>query len=508
MELVTISQMQKADKHTIETLGVPGATLMHRAATAIFSEVQGMAAGKKSFSVAVFCGPGNNGGDGWATAAILKDTDIRVVVFSGCHIDKLKGDAAFYANQAVEKGVAVKVDKVPEDISKYDVVIDALFGIGLQREVSGIYKDYILLMNNKAKRIISADIPSGLHSDEGIPFHYAVSADITVTFGRAKTALMSQPGCTYAGKVVVSDIGIPDKAYQEDATKYIAMDSAFVREKIKPREKISSKGNYGKVLLITGSPGMTGATGLCAEACLRSGTGLVYCAVPKNKIFEYDSLVREAISVPVEGNSDFVSAKSVEDIKKAVIGKSSVVIGPGLSDVSDSHIIFSELMDSTDIPIITDAQAINDLSAHPDIIEKAKPNSIFTPHPGEMSRLTGNSIEYIQENRISTALEFAREHNVIVLLKGHRTIITDGLKVYINTTGNPGMATAGSGDVLCGIIASCTAIIEDVAEAVAAAAYIHGAAGDRASFKYGEYSMKSGDIIAEIPWVMKNISGV
>ena len=508
MELVTISQMQKADRHTIEVLGVPGRTLMRRAATSVCSEILSMASGKRHYSAAVFCGPGNNGGDGWAAASILHDTDINVTVFSGCPIEKLKGDAAFYADLAVERGINIKPEGMPDDLSKFDIVVDALFGIGLQREISGIYKDYILLINNRAKKVISVDVPSGLHLDEGVPFHYAVKADITVTFGRAKVSLVSQPGCTYAGKVIVNGIGIPDEAYEEEDLRYIAVDSVFARERIKPREKISSKGNYGKVLLITGSPGMTGATGLCAEACLRSGSGLVYCAVPKSKIFEYDSLVREAISIPVDsGGMDYVTAVSSEDIIKAGRGKSAVIIGPGMSDASDSHIIFSELMDSLDVPVIIDAQALNDLSVNKDILNKAKNNTVFTPHPGEMSRLIGKPIEYIQDNRIKTAVEFAREYGVIVLLKGHRTVVTDGTVVYINTTGNPGMATAGSGDVLCGVIASCTAVIGETAQAAAAAAYIHGAAGDRASFKYGEYSMKSGDIIAEIPWVMKNITG-
>jgi NAD(P)H-hydrate epimerase len=235
----------------------------------------------------------------------------------------------------------------------------------------------------------------------------------------------------------------------------------------------------------------------------------VYCAVPKSKVFEYDSLVREAISIPVEdGGKPFVSAAGSADIIESLKNKSAIVIGPGLSVDSNSHEIFSRIMESTDVPVIVDAQALNDLSLNKELLKKTKPNTILTPHPGEMSRLTGNTIDEIQDNRIGIASGFAREYGVIVLLKGHRTIVTDGTRVFVNTTGNPGMASAGSGDVLCGVIASCTAYISDTAEAVATAAYIHGAAGDRASVRYGEYSMKSGDIISEIPWVMKNIAGV
>lgn len=501
--------MQNADKYAIKVLGISGRTLMQRAAEAICKEVTSLAYGKPDFSAAVFCGPGNNGGDGWAAASLLYDSSIKVSVFSGCKIEKLKDDTAYFAQKTIEKGISVSIEQVPMDLNDYDVIIDAMFGIGLQREIDGIYKDYILLINNKAKYVISADIPSGLYSDEGIPFRYAVKADVTVTFGKIKVGLISQPGCSYAGNIIVDDIGIPIESYKSEGLKYIAVDSAFIREKIKPREIISSKGNYGRVLLITGSPGMTGATGLCAEACLRSGTGLVYCAVPKSKIFEYDSLVREAISIPVEDDGkDYVSNVSKDDIIKAAVNKSAVVIGPGLFEESKSHIIFSELGKINDISLIADAQTLNDLSNNPEYIEGAGKNTIFTPHPGEMSRLTGKSIDFIQENRIMTAVEFATDHNVIVLLKGHRTIVTNGTTVYINTTGNPGMATAGSGDVLCGVIASCTALTADKAEAAAIGAYIHGAAGDRAAMKFGEYSMKSGDIIVELPWVIKNITGV
>lgn len=508
MELVSISQMQDADKNTIEVQGIPGRALMYNAASSVAGEVMGMAAGKNNFSTVIFCGPGNNGGDGWATAVILNENNINVSVFSACSITQLKGDALYYAQLAIDAGITIFNDINFINPENYDVAVDALFGIGLSRSIDGIYKKIILLLNNRAKYIISVDVPSGLYSDEGIPYDYAVKADITVTFGKVKVSLVSQPGCIYSGKIVVADIGIPDESYSPEEQEFIAVDSAFIRERIKPREKISSKGNYGRVLLVTGSPGMTGATGLCAESCLRSGSGLVYCAVPVSKIFEYDLLVREAISLPIkDGGLPYVSSIGIDDIRKALKNKTAVVIGPGLSPESDSHDIFSEIVDSTNVPVITDAQTLNDLANNLKIVKKAKPNTIFTPHPGEMSRLSGKTIEEIQGSRIKTASEFAREHGVIVLLKGHRTVVTDGARVFINTTGNPGMSTAGSGDVLCGIIASCSAIIADPAEAAATAAYIHGAAGNRASVKYGEYSMKAGDIITEIPWVMKNITG-
>ncbi|MBN2558222.1 MAG: NAD(P)H-hydrate dehydratase [Clostridia bacterium] len=504
---MTIRQMQDADEYAIKRLGIPARTLMSNAAEAVSVEALGYLGNNKN-TAAIFCGPGNNGGDGWATAVKLHDKGIAVKVFSGCNPEKASPAAAYFAKTAILKKIPVAIGRLPSDLERFDVLIDALFGIGLSRKIEGIYAEYIEYLNTCGKYIISADIPSGLAGDDGNPFDIAVKADLTVCFGRPKVMLYSQPGFGYSKKTVVCAIGIPDEAYEDCEPEFNAVDLDFAVKRLKPREKISSKGTYGKVLVIAGSPGMSGAMSLCAEACYRSGTGLVYCAVPRSKLYEYDGFIREAISIPVEDSEKpYVSKVSADDIVRNSIGKTAVVIGPGLSPDSESEYIYDALAREGKIPIITDAQTLNDISKDPDILNGGAGKTIITPHPGEMARLTGETIGSIQQNRIETAVSFAKRHGVIVLLKGPGTLITNGTKVFINTTGNPGMATAGSGDVLCGIIASCTSLNIGLDEAAALGAYLHGAAGDEAAKKLGEYGMKAGDIINEIPLVIKNIAG-
>ncbi|MFO7611555.1 MAG: NAD(P)H-hydrate dehydratase [Clostridia bacterium] len=505
---MTIRQMQDADKYAIKRLGIPARTLMSNAAEAVSTETLGYLKNKENKTAAVFCGPGNNGGDGWATAVKLHDKGIAVTVFSVCGPEITSPAAASFAKSAMEKKIPVVTGRLPSDSERFEVFIDALFGIGLSRKIEGIYAEYIKYLNSCGKYIIAADIPSGLAGDDGNPFDHAVKADLTVCFGMPKVMLYSQPGFGYSKKTVVYGIGIPDEAYEDCEPEFHAVDLEFAVKRLKPREKISSKGTYGKVLIIAGSPGMSGAMSLCAEACYRSGTGLVYCAVPKSKLYEYDGLVREAISIPVEDSGKpYVSKVSSNDIAKNTMGKTAVVIGPGLSADSESEHIYDAILSAGSIPIIADAQVLNDISKDPDILNGGAGRTIITPHPGEMAKLTNETIGNIQQNRIESAVSFAQRHGVIVLLKGHRTLITNGAKVFINTTGNPGMATAGSGDVLCGIIASCTAMNIGLDEAAALGAYLHGAAGDEAARKLGEYGMKAGDIINEIPHVIKNIAG-
>ena len=504
MELVTIRQMQEADSRAVNEIGIPERELMYKAAeslVAVLSEKFELH-GSKSL---VFCGPGNNGGDGWAAACILYDKGSEVCIVSS-QPPVRGGSSDFYAKAAKKKGIQVKENISEKELNKYDFIIDALFGIGLGREIEGVYRNYIELINNSECFVLSADIPSGLHSDEGVPNPVAVKADMTICFGRTKVSVLSEPGFLYAGDVVYSDIGIPESAYDETIFRTTGID--LVKKIYTKRKRTGFKGDYGKILIIAGSPGMTGAASLCAEACFRSGAGLVYNAVPESRKYEYESLVRESISIPVEdGGYEYVSNISAKDISLAAKGKTSVVIGPGLHQNSRSHEIFREIIAKTNIPIIVDARTLNDLADEKDTLKTASGRIILTPHPGEMARLVSTDVSEIQKNRISVAMKFAKEYGAIVLLKGHRTIITDGTTAWLNTTGNPGMATAGSGDVLCGIIAAALSYTSDLLEAAAAGTYIHGLAGDAAADRMGEYGMKSGDIISELPNIIKGITG-
>ena len=504
MNLVSIRQMKSADSHAINVLKIPEKILMLNAAKALADTVSSRTSVAES-KIAVFCGPGNNGGDGWAVASILADMGADIKIISK-QVPSPGGSAGHYAAIALEKGVPLFENISQNELESCDLIIDALFGTGLSREISGIYLEYIDRINNANCLKVSADVPSGLCGDDGIPNPVAVNADITVCFGRSKASLFSEPGFLYAGEVITDDISIPDTSYEQSS--FFTTDIKFAKGIIKRRKKTAFKGNYGKILIAAGSPGMTGAAALCADSCFRSGAGLVYTVVPESKKYEYDALIRETISIPVyDGGLEYISNRSADEIVKASIGKTVMIIGPGLHEKSRSHEIFRAVAKATDIPIIIDARTLNHISKDTHLLKLAKGRTIVTPHPGEMAELTGKSVNEIQKARIKTSMEFALEYDTIVLLKGHKTLVTDGKRVYLNTTGNPGMATAGSGDVLCGVIAASLSYAPSLLEATAIGAYIHGMAGDRAAEKIGEYGMKSGDIISELPDVMKTITG-
>ncbi len=511
MDFVTIKQMKNADKKAIEDFGIPAADLMQRAGNALARRALDMIGGANNPKAAVFCGPGNNGGDGWACSETLHKEGVDVTVFTAKEPDVDKAGAAKFHSRAKMTGVEIVFNKVPEDIGSFHIVIDAIFGIGLTREVSGIYEKYIELINGGAAPVLSADIPSGLSTDEGIPLNIAVKATETISFGKAKLCLFTEPGCIFAGKVSTDHIGIPEQAYDRSDLECEALDRNFAGKWLKKRKKITSKGDYGRVLVVAGSPGMTGAAALCAHSCYKSGSGLVYMAVPESKIFEYDSLVTEAVCIPVKDSGHpYISKISSKDIAKAAKKVNAVIIGPGMSEATNPADIYKELLSGTDALIVADAGLLRDMAENKDVLDYGgeKKKVIITPHPGEMAALTGESIENIQKNRISTAAGFAEKHNLIVLLKGHKTVVTDGRRVFINTTGNPGMATAGSGDVLCGAIASCFAICPDPLTAAALGVWIHGSAGDIAAVELGEYGITAGDMADKLALAIKKITGV
>ncbi|MBN1623701.1 MAG: NAD(P)H-hydrate dehydratase [Clostridia bacterium] len=504
MDLVTNRQMQAADSYAIKKLGIPERVLMDNAAEALVKAVLSRKE-VKGCKIAVFCGPGNNGGDGWAAALKLSVQGALITVYAK-DIPFTENSAGYYADKAIRAGIRVKELVSSEELQSFTIIIDALFGTGLSREIKGIYLEFIKRINDSGCFVISADVPSGISLDEGIPRPLAVRADLTVCFGRPKVSLFSEPGFEYAGEVISDDISIPDEAYGD--FNFFTADIGFVRKIYTKRKRTGFKGNYGKIFIIAGSPGMTGAAGLCAEACFRSGAGLVYTAVPESRIYEYESLLRESISIPIADNKmEYLSNISAAEIAEASRDKTAVVIGPGLHEKSNSHEIFKAVALTTNIPIIIDARTLGDLASNPGLLDLARGRTIITPHPGEMAKLIGVSTKEIQKSRIKSSMEFAGKYKTIVLLKGHKTIVTDGHRVYLNTTGNPGMATAGSGDVLCGVIAAALSYAPSLIEAVAAGAFVHGMAGDTAALKLGEYGMKSGDIITELPFVLKKITG-
>ncbi|MFO7636882.1 MAG: NAD(P)H-hydrate dehydratase [Clostridia bacterium] len=496
MKLVDSAQMRQADASAIEKYGIPGIVLMESAAEKAFVEIEKAMGGLKGKQAVILCGPGNNGGDGYALARKLLLGGCGVMVHSVLPRAQLPEDTRI--NRIICENLGIPVHDgqntqiLAESIGKAHVTVDALLGTGTMGPAKGWILSAICTANVHAKFLVALDVPSGLPVDGKPCEGECIHAHLTVCFGRGKAGLFSEPGFLYAGNIVVREIGIPSSAYPPST--FFAYDREQALEHIRVRKEISSKSDYGKVLVIAGSPGMTGAMSLCVEACIRSGAGVVYRLALNAKMAAYDSKIREAVVLT-----------EADGLLKACEGKDVLVIGPGLSPETKSHEIVREVLENTSMKIIADAQSLNDLASHKSILQKARGRMILTPHPGEMARLTGKDIPFINANRMESAASFAREHGVVLVLKGHKTVTTDGRCLYLNTTGNPGMATGGSGDVLSGMMGAYAAGGMDLLAAAGLSVYIHGSAGDRAAMKYGMTGLRAGDIMKQIAMTEKEL---
>ena len=512
MKLATPGQMNQIDRTTISRVGIPGIVLMENAALRVVEEAVGIMGDPSGKDVVVFAGKGNNGGDAFAVARHLDNKGSKVSVYVLAEKGEISGDAA--TNLAVLGNMGVKVvellkdsqlDQVRKETEAADLVVDGIFGTGLRGGVKGIPAMVIKLVNDSGRPVLSIDIPSGVSGETGKVLGICVEADVTVTFGLPKIGLAVHPGCDFAGRLVVADIGIPPAVIEELGIKANVTDEEYVLKRIPLRRKESNKGDYGKILIITGSTGMTGAGCLAGKAALRTGAGLVYLGVPAGLANVYDASLTEAVTLPLEDNGHgCLSAECAARILEKMGSMSAVAVGPGLTAGEDIFRIVEKIVEKSEVPLILDADALNALSRDVSILGKLKTRCVITPHPGEFSRLTGLEIRDIRDNRIEAAREFSGKWNVTTVLKGSRTVVAtpDG-DIYVNTTGNSGMATAGSGDVLTGIIAGLAAQGVELPGAAVTGVYLHGLAGDEAARIKGEHGLIAGDIVEEIPYVIK-----
>lgn len=501
-------EMRNVDKAATELGSIPSIILMENAAIACVNEL------KKSFdissvSIAVFCGKGNNGGDGLAIARHLNNmgADVTVYLVSGA---EFKGDALVNyeilskTNTSIEH--IIDTEKLSYIIRSYDIVVDAILGTGISGMVRGAAYDVIKKINENAKYILSVDVPSGINSDTGEICGVAVKADKTVTFAGYKIGMFLYPAAEYTGKIIVDKISVPEHVIDSQGLKINVTDDEFVRSLFKKRKSNTQKGNYGKLLIIAGSRGMSGAAYMAAESALKSGAGLITlaCCESINNILE--SKTTEVMTLPLEDADGHISRDSIVDIVDRLENVSAVLIGPGLGRTSDAEAVVQAVLQYSKVPVIVDADAINAVARNKRMLERCACDLIFTPHAMEFSRLIDTDISKIESERIDTSRDFCENNGAVLLLKGHYTIVTGTDQTqYINTTGNPGMASGGSGDVLAGMIAAFAARGIDCDKAAAAAAYIHGMAGDIAAKKYGEESMSAMDILRCIPKAFAHI---
>lgn len=507
MKAYFAEQMREIDRLATELGGVPSIVLMENAAAACVCELEKICDLHK-MSVAVFCGKGNNGGDGFAIARRLFNSGIDVSVFLVCGAE-FTGDAKI--NFDIIRKMDINIDVVSDTenlgyiIKSFDIVVDAIFGTGIKGAVRGIAADVIEEINANAKYVLSVDVPSGIDSDSGEICGMCVKADKTVTFAAYKVGMLMFPAADFTGEIVTADISIPKYIFDE-IDGIIVTDKDFVKSVLPKRMKNSHKGDYGKLLIVAGSRGMTGAAYMASEAALRAGCGLVTLAVCESLNGILEVKTTEVMTLPLPDSDGHLSYKAADVLADRVNSYDAVLIGPGLGRSDEVCAVLERIFEVSKVPLVIDADAISVLARNTDMLSKCSCGLIFTPHTAEMSRLCGMDIPYIEENRLSVSKEFAEEYGATVILKGHHTVVTGAnLTQYINITGNPGLAKGGSGDVLAGITAAFAAKGIEETSAAAAAVFIHGLAADIAAEEYGEESLAATDVIDKIAAAFEKI---
>ena len=498
MELSDSRRMKAADETAIRGRGIPSLKLMERAAGAVARAAAELAGEERT--AAVFCGPGNNGGDGVAAARILMDMGFSPVrCFLVGDREKMTGDTRAMERELQSAGGALESfdpadDTLRDLVRSSGVLVDALFGVGLSRDLTGDALAAVKLMNGSGRPVVSADIPSGVSADTGAILGAAVKAARTVTFSMAKPGHFAEPGCTCRGQLTVEDIGIPADILDGAGCGVYAIHGGDLA--LPKRKALTHKGDYGKLLILAGSVGYTGAAGLCSRAAVRAGAGLVYLAVPAD-IYEIAAIKNdEAMVFPMPANGAGRFGPGAVPAAEKHLGSCDVcVLGPGLGRDEDTAALTQAVLRKAEGPLVLDADALWAVSRDLAALDRAAGPVILTPHEGEFARLLGRPVE----DRLTDAMTFAGEHGCAVVLKGHRTICAfpEG-KAYIIDAGNPGMASGGSGDVLAGVIGALLGQMNPC-RAVVTACWLHARAGDLAAERFGEYALKAGDIIDLLP---------
>ncbi len=501
MRIYSADEMRRLDTCAIEEYGIPGVTLMTRAGITVCDVIETALTTVKGKKIRVFCASGKNGGDGFVIARELSNRGADVEAYLAGSREKFPPDTKTVAEYFERSGGVIRPLTNESDIENTpcDCVVDALFGIGFHGEL----KDGALVacryMNKTDALTVAVDLPSGVETDTAKACKDAVCADITVTFTAPKPACCLTPGAQFCGEVVVADIGIPADLKEESL---FATDDEYVDRFISVRKRNSHKGDYGKLLIVGGNARYPGATYFTAQSAVRMGAGLVTCAVPKEIYNILATKLNEAMPYALSSKDGALTGESLDDIKALLNDKDACAIGMGLSREEETEKLVRDFVNSVKIPAVIDADGINAFCGH---IDKLKgKNVILTPHDREAQRLFGEEPPKDGIDRALWVSEKAKELGVTILLKGWRTVIAspDG-RIAVNTTGNPGMAKGGSGDVLDGIIVALLGFGLSTFDAGVCGAYIHGKVGDLCADELGEYSMTPTDMISKLPNVLK-----
>ncbi len=522
MKVVTAAEMRQIDQDTIEGIGIPGIVLMETAGSAIVRAIEQHY--PTCQRIGIFAGKGNNGGDGIVIARQLAHIGRDVRLFLVSAPESFTGEAQINLEIATKLGLQIEkiltgarfdgTGTVPTTLASCELLVDAIFGTGLRGAVRDPIATIITAINRLPTPILSVDLPSGLDADTGHPLGVCVQADRTVTIGLPKRGLLMHPGAEFAGKLEVVDIGFPEQVVNAQDIKVNWTSAAQASQWMPPRPPFSHKGSYGRVLVVAGSTGMTGAAALASEAALRAGAGLVTLAIPKRLNPILEGLLPEVMTLPLpETDVGSLAASATSPILEfAKKTKSILAIGPGLSQhpetVSLVHQLIRENREQrVDLRMVIDADGLNALAQDRETLSRLNSEAVLTPHPGEMARLTNTAVPTLEADRIGTAQQFASEHGVTLVFKGAPTVTSDpNGNLWINSTGNPGMATGGMGDVLTGVIAGLMAQGIPSESAAALGVYLHGLSGDIAAETLGMHGLIASDVLKTVPQVIYSLT--
>ena len=499
MKILTSEQMRNIDRRATDSFGVPSIVLMENAALAVIDAI--LAHFPDIDRAAIFCGTGKNGGDGFAIARHLENRGVVPVIFIVGDRAKVGGDAL--TNLVTCQRLAIPIYDIAHEshlddafahASDADVVIDAIFGTGLDRAPDGVQAEVIRAIAELRLPVVAVDLPSGVNSSSAEVFDPCLQAEVTVTFAAPKVCHVFEPAATYCGEIIVADISIPDAAIEDEGVMLALLTPKDVQPLIAPRLSQTHKGTYGHVAIIGGSPGRSGAAVMCARGAIRSGAGLVSVMTDADTAKLVHAASAESMTHAGGDASEFLK------------NKSAVVIGPGLPDHDRAYAWVRSTIAPIELPMVIDASALNAFAGRASELNRNAHSRVITPHPGELARLIGGDAKTINADRIAAVRDAARATKCIVVLKGFQTVIAepDG-HVFVNPTGNPGMATGGMGDVLSGIIGAFLARGTDPAEAACAGVYLHGVAGDLLKDEFGDTGLAALDLADRIPHAIRRV---
>lgn len=516
MKILTSAEMRAIDKTAIEELGIPGIVLMENAGLRIVQVLKSRFPVLAGERIVVAAGKGNNGGDGLVVARHLHNAGARPDVLLFSAKNEVKGDAA--VNLAVALKMGIPVTEVRDAaawkkgrgvVSHASIVIDALFGTGLAKPLEGLFAAVVEDISRAEAYKVAVDIPSGLSADTFEIIGPSVKADLTVTLAAPKVAHIFPPALDRVGELVIAPIGIPPELFENPDLKLELVEEPAIRPYFAKRKRDTHKGSYGHLLIFAGSLGKSGASALAGRAALRMGAGLVTVATAAGVLPSIARSMAELMTEPLaETPEKTIAAAALPRALALLKGKNAVLIGPGLSANASTAEFVLGLLPKIKVPCVIDADGLNIVASRLDALAGLEAPAVLTPHPGEFARLVGRTNDEVVRHRLELAPEFAAKHDVVVVLKGYRTLIAapDG-RVFVNPTGNPGMATGGTGDVLGGMIASQIAQKNDLLGAVLSAVYAHGLAGDVAADRLSEKSLVAGDLIRYLPPALKGLAG-